>query len=103
VAEVVCSQEAGTPGNGKASNICVERNYFLFLFTVWLLAAQPKTRRVLPKVGLQCTAVWGEIQTVNFFKLSSSTLRYSQKRHFGHGEHLDHSGGGLPVIMQVDP
>lgn len=103
LAEVVCSQEAGTQGNGKASNIYVERNCSLFLFTFWLLVAQPKTHGVLPKVGFERSAVWGEIQTVNSFKLSSSTLRSLQKRQFGPGEHLDLSSGGLSVMMQIDP
>lgn len=52
----------------------------LFPISFCLLAAQPKTHSVLPEVGFQPSAVWGEIQTVNSCKLSSSALRYLQKK-----------------------
>lgn len=65
--------------NEKASNMLKEI-FPCLLFTFGLLVAQPKTHTVLPKVGFQHSAVWGEIQTINSFKLSSSTLRYLPKK-----------------------
>lgn len=64
--------------NGKASIMLKEIAPSLF-FTSGQLVAQPKTHTVLPKVVFQHSAVWGEIQTVHAFKLSSSTLRYKKK------------------------
>lgn len=68
------SQEAGAQWKSLQY---VERNFPYLFFTFRLLVVQPKTHTVLLKVGFQHSVVWGEIQTI---RLSSSTLRYLQKK-----------------------
>lgn len=78
--ENTCELVAGRRGKAlkklvfheKASNLLKE--IFSYLFSTFgLLVVQPKAHTVLPKAGFQHSAVWGEIQTVHSFKLSSST------------------------------